>query len=245
VGTVLTSEFIAAVDEHGAALAAAAEQLDERAPVPSCPGWTVDDVLGHVGMIHRWARAIMLAAPGSGRIGYGEIPVDGRSDWYRAGLTELLDTLSSAPDDLAVWAFLPAPNPKAFWARRQAHETAIHRADLEQAREAPWRFAPGFAADGIDELLNGFLARPSTRLRADPPASVLVAPTDADVWWHMTISPDGRATRSDGDPGADATLRGTASDLYLYLWNREPQLPVEFSGQQRVLDLWRELARIT
>lgn len=242
---MLTNDFIAAVDEHGTALVATAEQLDARAPVPSCPGWTVDDVLGHMGMIHRWARAIMVAPPGSGRIGYGEIPVDGRSDWYRAGLADLLDTLTGAPDDLAVWAFLPAPNPKAFWARRQAHETAIHRADLEQARDAQLRFSPEFAADGIDELLNGFLARPRTQLRADPPASVLIAPTDADVWWHMTINPDDRATRSDGDPSADATLRGTASDLYLHLWNRAPQKAVEFSGEQRVLELWRELARVT
>jgi uncharacterized protein (TIGR03083 family) len=241
---VLTSEFIDAVREHGTALAAAEQQLDDRAPVPSCPGWTVNDVFGHIGVIHRWAREIMLAPPGSGRIPFGQAPADGRPEWYRAGLAELLDTLTSAPDDLAVWAIFSAPNPKTFWARRQAHETAIHRADIEGARDVRLRFPPEFAADGIDELLNGFLAGSRTRLRAEPPASVLVAPVDADAWWHMTISADGRATRSDGDPSADATMRGTASDLYLYLWNREPQQAVEFRGDQRVLELWRDLARI-
>ena len=96
--------------------------------------------------------------------------------------------------------------------------------------------------DGLDELLTGFLHRERSRLFADPPRTLLVAPTDADTWWHVTINPQDRVVRSTGSQSADATVRGTASDLYLYLWNREPEQPVHFDGDDTVRQLWRELA---
>ena len=55
--------------------------------------------------------------------------------------------------------FLPAPSPLAMWARRQAHETAIHRYDAQHATGTSAGFDPAFASDGIDELVSGFAPR--------------------------------------------------------------------------------------
>ena len=57
--------------EHLAALEADATRLvelvalaDQSAPVPTCPGWTVADVVEHVGTLYRWSAAhVATAAP--------------------------------------------------------------------------------------------------------------------------------------------------------------------------------------
>src|SRR5262249_60086760 len=77
------------------------------------------------------------------------------------------------------WTFLEAPSPVAFWARRQAHETAIHRVDADQAAAGAGKagggapFTPRFAADGIDELIMGFVGRNAKRGSWDGPAGSL------------------------------------------------------------------------
>lgn len=237
-------DYLEALGEHGPALADTAAQAGLDAPVPTCPDWQVRDLVGHVGAVHRWATAYLQAGADSGRIPFPDPPARGLLDWYRDGLGALIETLVVAPDDLPAWTFFAAPNPKAFWARRQAHETAIHHTDAAAAAGTMLQYPIEFAVDGIDELLNGFLSRSRPALLADPACTLLIAPTDAGAWWHMTIGPDGRATRSDGDQGADTTLRGRAGDLYLYLWNRPPQDPIQIDGDQRVAQLWREQARI-
>ena len=71
--------------------------------------------------------------------------------WFADSHERSWRRLASAPADLETWTFLEAPT-LTFWARRQAHETAIHRVDAESL----WgchRFPSGFAVDGIDELL--------------------------------------------------------------------------------------------
>src|ERR1019366_10224384 len=74
---------------------------------------------------------------------------------YRSAHAVLVEALVAAPPDLRCWTFLPAPSPLAFWARRQAHETTIHRVDAELASGPVAPVTPEFAADGLDELLFG------------------------------------------------------------------------------------------
>ena len=75
----------------------------------------------------------------------------------------------------------------AFWARRQAHETGIHRADAESpaGRGGTTLFPPEFAVDGIEEMLFGFLLSGDGGLRADPPRTLHLQATDTD-WRHGT-----------------------------------------------------------
>lgn len=240
-------EFVEELDAQGAALAAAAGAAGLAADVPTCPGWTVRHLLQHLGKVHRWAATYVR----DGRDAYGgksprlaKPPAEGLLDWFVEGHAELVRVLRKAPADLDCWAFLPAPSPLAFWARRQAHETAIHRADADSALGAVPSFPAAFAADGLDELLTGFFSRRGGSLVADPPRSLTVAPTDADRGWHLIIKPDGRQVSTDVDQPADCTVRGSSSDLYLLLWNRIPAQQPEVSGDPDVLQLWQERAQI-
>ena len=128
--------------------------------------------------------------------------------------------LEQADPELECWTFLRATSPLAMWARRQAHESAIHRVDAELAAgPSTSAFDPTFAADGVDELLTCFVVRSKTGLRADPRRTMRVVATDAPGDWMVHIGPDGVVTQP-GSPGADVEVHGPAADLDLLLWNR-------------------------
>ncbi|WP_329406934.1 maleylpyruvate isomerase family mycothiol-dependent enzyme [Streptomyces sp. NBC_00704] len=245
-----TAEFIRALDREGRALAAAAAQAGPDAKVPTCPEWQVRDLLRHTGTVHRWATSF-VAGGHTSFLPFGQEPdLDGEPllDWYRDGLLRLVDTLSGASPDVECWHFLPAPSPLAFWARRQAHETAVHRVDAEAARgrdvaEIARETDAGFAADGIDELLRGFHARPKSRVRTPQPAVLRVRATDlADAVWTVRLSAGPPVTERGAHGTADCEVSGPAAALCLSLWNRLP-LPA-VSGDASLAALWRETSGV-
>ena len=126
---------------EGELLAAAAGEAGLDADVPGCPGWRVRDLLTHVGFVHRWATGFVgdrLSRPTGGGETEQEMLRNGPADrqlpgWFADGHASLVRTLAAADPGLTCWTFLEAPSPLAFWARRQAHETAIHRADAQHA----------------------------------------------------------------------------------------------------------------
>jgi uncharacterized protein (TIGR03083 family) len=237
---------IDALRQEGARLAVATEAAGPDAGVPTCPDWAVRDLVRHTGGIHRWATGYVADRRTElWKIELEEVvgawPEDADlADWLRSGCSVLADVLAAAPDDLECWSFLPAPSPRAMWARRQAHETAIHRIDAELAAGAPGTSVdPAFAADGVDELLVGFVPRRSKSLRTDHPASLAVHCTDPAVaaTWVVHLGPDGATTAAAGSsqPTADCTVRGAAADLYLTLWNRAGPAELEVEGDAAVL----------
>lgn len=245
-----TAEFIRTLDQEGRSLAAAAAQAGLDAKVPTCPDWQVRELLLHTGAVHRWATSFVAEAHDSFRP-FGEPPrLDGEPllDWFREGHGRLVDTLSAAPPDVECWHFLPAASPLAFWARRQAHETAVHRADAEAARgrdlgDLARETDAGFAADGIDELLRGFHARAKSRVRTPEPRVLRVRATDtADAMWTVRLSGEPPVTVRGGDGEADCELSGPAGALYLSLWNRLP-LPA-VSGDASLAALWRDTSGV-
>jgi uncharacterized protein (TIGR03083 family) len=163
IGVVEIAEHIAALRQHGHEMAAAADRAGLDAPVPPCAPWLVKDLLRHTGYIHRWAArhitecpAAILDGPSEKEILSGGAPDGELLAWFRDGHAALVETLVTADPGLQTATFIAAPTPLAFWARRQAHETAMHRADAEAATGTWPRFPADFAADGIDELIMGF-----------------------------------------------------------------------------------------
>ena len=120
---------------------------------------------------------------------------------------------------------LATPSPLAFWARRQAHETAIHRVDAELAHGAVTPFDADFAADGVDELIMGFFGRGT----ADPvagPRTLQVVAADAGQQWQATLTPDGARTVSVRRP---RDRRRRPAEILA----RRHARPVELTGKRR------------
>jgi uncharacterized protein (TIGR03083 family) len=170
--------------------------------------------------------------------------------WFDAGADALASVLSEADPGLACWTFLPAPSPLAMWARRQAHETSVHRADAELATGGHLTPVPAaFAADGIGELLECFAPR-GGRLRADAARTLRVRCSDTAAGWLVSFGPDSaRTTPDDGQAGeqngsADCVATGSAEDLYLALWNRRQASCLQVDGDRGVLELFGDRVAI-
>ncbi len=129
-----------------------------------------------------------------------------------------------------------------MWARRQASEIAIHRFDAELSRDITSHFDPQFATDMLDEHMCGFTTRPRS-LDIERPEVIHVHADDTDEHWYVSIGPEQTETSRHGDH-ADLTLTGTASDLYLLLWNRAPDTSVAMSGNTDFMDLWHGNFRV-
>jgi uncharacterized protein (TIGR03083 family) len=249
--------YVAAIRQDGELFAGAVERAGLDAAVPSCPEWVVRDLVRHQGGVHRWAAGI-VGLPHT-EFWPADLPevVGGWPDdrdtvvWFRDGVAGLTGVLEAAPSDLECWTFLRNDSPLRFWSRRQAHETAIHRVDAELAagEREPTPFAPAFAADGIDELLTGFVVRSKTGLVADPARTLAIRPTDAEATWRVSIGPEGATTNGDGSVGegiadADATVSGSASDLYLTLWSRRAPGGLAVGGDAAVLRMFLDRVHI-
>jgi uncharacterized protein (TIGR03083 family) len=234
----------AAVD----AFAACATTAGLAAAVPTTPVWDVRHLVAHQGMVHRWAAATIRGES----VDVDELESEGSESldpvaWLRGGGELLLEALEAAPDELVAPVFLAdSPRPKLFWARRQCHETTIHAVDALSAvlgrypEAADTWIDTELALDGIDELLTGFLPRPSSRLRHDEPLTIAVLPEDSDRRWLVALSGQPPVTaRGLGDEEADVVLRGSAVGLYLTLWNRSDEVSDER------LELWTEGVRVT
>ena len=241
------AEYIAGLRHDGELMAKAAAAVDPDAAIPTCPEWTMRALVLHTGQVHRWARAHVAhkrtEPVADAAAVMGPSPDDGALvDWFRDGHQAIVDALLSAEPDLECWTFLPAPSALAFWARRQCHETGIHRADAESASGPISGFAANLAADGIDELLRCFVTRPGGRLKSDTPRTLLVHTTDTGDEWLARITDKVEVERTGGD--ADCIVSGPASDLHLLLWNRSGTDALDVAGDASLLDLWRDSVTI-
>jgi uncharacterized protein (TIGR03083 family) len=258
-GRVEIAEHIAALRRHGESLADAADLAGLTAPVPTCPQWRVQDLLRHVGYIHRWAARHIIERPEKvirGPVeadilkGIGYAGGDDGGDllaWFRDGHAALVETLSQADPALVTATFIAAPSPLAFWARRQAHETAIHRVDAELAARIDPGFPADFAADGVDEVLLGFGRRRKYQPRSEALGTFRILATDTgDDWYIEAVDGLIQARRGPDDTDADGTMSGPASGLYLHLWNRRDpaQADVMITGDITLLTSWQSSVRV-
>lgn len=216
---------------------------DLDAPVATCGDWTVGDLAAHLGGVHRWANFCALNArhPSSDdRAAFPGFDADDPAQWYRDCADELAATLRSLDPDAPTWHPFPVAQVAAFWPRRQAHESAIHRWDLESAVGVPSPIDPELASDGIDEYFEAVVPRLIQREGiVVPESSFHVHCTDVDGEWLVWNANGEYGMRRAHEKG-DAALRGPAEAILLRLVNRTIELtdPLAPVGDEQVLTAW-------
>jgi len=226
-------EFVEHVRLDGERLATVAEG-DLGTTVPSCPNWTVRDLVAHVAQVyeHKIECTRLGHAPDPWPPDWpgAEEPVA----WYRDALARLLAMFqaSDAATPSATW--WPADQTVGFWARRMAHETAVHRVDAELARGAETPIDAALATDGVDEILRIMLEGDWSDDADDAATGQRVAIETGGRMWEVRLD-RGAMTVVDGDGSADAGLSGEPSDVLLWLWGRagDDRVVVEGDGQAR------------
>lgn len=240
--------WVEVIRAEGRRMADAAAGLSPDAPVPSCPGWKVRRLVSHMGRVHRMAALLVSEARKEFPAALEEVlpegwPSDGELiGWLRDGCGRLAAALEAAPADLECVTFQEGRPARDFWARRQAHETSIHRVDAELAAGVSVTgFDAEYAADGIDELLTMFILRPGRNPNAPRLMTLAVEASDAGRGWTAVFGPDEAAGRR-GAGEAECTVTGPASDLYTFLWNRTPVGGLGVEGDSDVLAHWADSA---
>ncbi|HEX6344865.1 maleylpyruvate isomerase N-terminal domain-containing protein [Umezawaea sp.] len=171
---------------------------DLTAPVPTCPGWTVGDLVEHVA---RGFRTVVGQES------------DQRAPTPAAALDEAYGALEAAF----------AEQPDHFWIRRMAQEAAIHRFDAELALGVPLTpFPEDFAVDAIGEMLDVFLSRETHTWTEDYAADLTEWGTHwlrvAD--WRVDVHPTGVEVAPIDSLDADASVLGRPGAVLLWLYDR-------------------------
>jgi uncharacterized protein (TIGR03083 family) len=227
---IAVERWYAEIEASTETLAGLVHGADLTRQVPTCPDWTLRQLATHVGRAHRWAAEI-VSTRSAEFIPFRQVP-DGRipgdpalhAPWLRAGAARLIGAVREAGSD-PVWSFTGL-RPATFWARRMAHETAVHRADAEITAGRRPELDADLAADAIDEWL-GFLsgvADPGQQADALPDGKVLhVHATDEGVDGEWLVRREGSTvTVQHGHGKGDVALRGPAGRLLLVLVRRVP-----------------------
>lgn len=200
--------YLAALASSLDSLSALARQSDDvlSRSVRACPGWTLDQLFGHLGSIERWAAAVVL---GGRYVEEPTPPARGATSWFLDGTAPFLETMAAVDPQAPCWNFGPQPRTAGFWLRRQAHEHAIHLAD---ASEASGRAAPDLGADfmldGVDEVLTMFTPRQLRLERMQQPERAVSFQVPAVGSWTVGHGP------------AAASVTAPLPEMYLGLWGR-------------------------
>ena len=239
---------------ENAAFADLFRDADLSTPVPTCPEWSLEQLMRHVGRGDRWAAQIVTdqaTEPVDPRTVAGGKQPAGRDNeiaWLQHGVRELIVAVEKSGAQTPVWTFL-GMRPADWWIRRRLHETAVHRADAALALGAEFQIDAGVAADGITEYLERVMIR-----AAENEPSWGGPPLDDGQSLHLHATDDGLGTtgewtifgRADGiefehgHAKSTTALRGPARDLLLAIVRRGSagELGVEIFGDASVWNTW-------
>ncbi|MGW4800605.1 maleylpyruvate isomerase family mycothiol-dependent enzyme [Nonomuraea sp. MG754425] len=238
------TDYHSQIRTEAARLAALAGDLS--VPVPTCPGWTIAELITHVGQTHRWA-AHVLRDRVQERIWSRQVPsglAEGRSGdaaWLTAGAEELLKVLRDTDPATRVWTWGP-DGRASWWPRRMLFELVVHRADAELALGADPEIPAGTAVDGVEEFLHNlpsatWVTRSLAELGVEG-ATIHLHASDADGEWTITQGPAGKIEWARGHAKGDAAVQGPVSDLLLLLYGRRSPDALTVYGDRALLERW-------
>ena len=231
---------------EGTALVAASRTAGLDAPVPTCEGWDVRRLLQHMAKVHQRTEAVVRTGAATPPRS-SEFPrfADDEAlyDQAMATLDRLCETLEIADPDGPSWNFTHGPQTNAFWPRRMAHETTVHRVDAELAAGlTPSRISHDNAVDGIDELVSLLMPNVFPHKDSTLAAVVHLHCTDLPGEWLITFGDGLMVTTRDHGKG-DLAVRGPAAGIFLWAWGRQSvdDAGLEVFGDAALLDAWADL----
>lgn len=248
--TLDVTRATAHIETEAHRFAEALASADPSAAVPTCPDWTADDLLWHLCEVHGfWAAVLRTGVRRDEEIAALEESAEARPGSRKALLSRreqetaaLLDQLRRREPSEPAWSWHEPDQTVGFTLRMQTHEATIHRIDAELTAGRALTAIPDWVAlDGWGHAVD-VMWRPPSWTTIEPARRVLVRSTDTgdelllDVGTWSGVGPQSGTTYADEPvavrPGSDdldatAEVRGTASDLYRWMWRRPAEVVVE------------------
>ncbi len=223
-------------------IAEIAATADLAAEVPSCPDWTLADLVKHVGVLQQWFAA-MIDRRSATRLAPQEVefglPTEDYPGWYASRIGEVDKVLRAADPDAAMYTWGPGGRV-AFWTRRMLMELLVHRHDAELAAGSLTAIDPILATDGVEEFLVNLPSAVSfaphlNDLRGDGDTVRFATP---GAEWTVRLDPESFGLVPSGTP--DAAVTTTPDALLLLVYGRigvdDPR--VETRGDGVLLEKW-------
>jgi uncharacterized protein (TIGR03083 family) len=232
--------------EESASLLEAVRRGPLDARVPGCPDWSLAELCTHIGFVQRWATFIMIHSRPPKR---DEFEAEGlirprdpaeAASFFEQATGPLVAALAAADVDAPCWNFTGTNQTAGFWRRRQALEVAFHRWDAESAAGTPSPLSAEIAVDLVDEFITILTPRAVAQDSFDVSGlvgDVHVHCTDVEGEWTFQAV-DGKVEITSGHGKAAAAIRGTASDLALFLYHRARVGTIEQFGDTDLIDSW-------
>jgi uncharacterized protein (TIGR03083 family) len=225
---------------------------DVAAPVPTCPGWNVSQLLCHVDGGHRWVAEIVKTRAAQPPPDTALRDLSGSTNENPArlaaslteGAAQLAAALREAGPGEQMWCPV-AGGGTPFYARRFTHETAVHRADAAIALGVDYTLDADVAVDGVEEWLElgslpfHFEVHPWMRELLGPGRTIGLHATDVDTHWLLDLTGDAISWRH-GDEPAAAAIHAPLTELLLLIYRRRPVTAVEVTGDTDFIDFWLE-----
>lgn len=244
-------DYAAAFLDENRAFAELFRDADGSAPVPTCPGWSLTQLLRHVGRGDRWAAQIVrdrLDDYLDPRAVEGGKPPPDTADaisWLQGGAQRLVDAVELSGVETPVWTFL-GRRPANWWIRRRLHETAVHRADAAIATGGEFTLEANIAADAVTEWLERVAIQAGSEgapLPLDDGDTLHLHATDPGLGeaGEWTVGVEGPAITWTHEHGkGSVALRGGAADLLLAMTRRVSvaDTGIELFGDDGVWQNW-------
>ena len=254
---------LAVIERESDRFAEVLAATDPAAPVPSCPGWTAEDLLWHLTEVHLfWAAILREGAMTDGDVARLDESKPARPE-DTAGLLglrehatlQLLSQLTELADDEPRWTWWPPEQTVGFTRRMQTYEATMHRVDAElTAGTGRSPIAPEVAVGAVDHCVEVMWCWVPDSATDETAAVVELVASDTGDRWLLDVgrycgtgSESGnefdmaRARRAEEGAQPTGTVTGSAEELALWAWGRAAIDSVTIEGSDQALAAVRRL----
>jgi uncharacterized protein (TIGR03083 family) len=218
----------------------AAAAVELAVPVPTCPGWTMGDLVFHVAEVYLHKATVMRTGewpeqwPPPGAEQEAELPLLGRA------YGELIAEFSARQPTNATPTWYDPDQTVAFWIRRMAQETVIHRIDAELAAGLPVTPVPDdLAVDGVDEVLKRFLGYDVEALDqlqgghlASDGGQDTITVLAGEAAWTVRPSPREVVIEEGASENPRVVIQAAPDPMLRWLWGRGGNEAVRLTGEK-------------
>jgi uncharacterized protein (TIGR03083 family) len=232
-------DLLALVQDRSAALRNSVEgSPDLGARVPSCPDWSLCDLVEHLTQVHRFWAAAVVAGPSEKPPDVApadDAPSAGLLARSAAATQELITALRAAGPAAGCWTWWGdsgVPMTSGAVARHQVQEAAVHAFDAQLTTGTPQPIPAVAAIDGMAEFIS--ISYGTAGPWPHKPVRIGLHAAEGKSWL-LELTASG-AHVIDGQHETAASLHGPVSDLLLTLHGRLSLNSLRSAGDHAALE---------